>query len=216
MMRILVELAVTLSASAALSVMVKGTAAVALGLLSAWLARRGRAAVRHAVLASVFGVLLALPIVSFMAAPVTIGVPLTTGERVMIPLADASVWSSDGGTFSARKGPPHRESGSSRPSFAGAQLSTLLFGGWLVGLTLFGTRFIIGLLQVRFVRGCGLPWPHGQAIAERLAPRARCRVEVLLHESLPAPMTCGVLRPVVMLPDDAQRWDEKDLERAFV
>jgi len=29
-------------------------------------------------------------------------------------------------------------------------------------------------------------------------------------------MTCGVLRPVVILPEDAQSWDEKDLERALV
>jgi len=44
MMRILNEIVVTLSASAVMPLMIEGTAVVAFGLMSAWLARRGRAA----------------------------------------------------------------------------------------------------------------------------------------------------------------------------
>jgi len=40
MMRILGEIAITLSESAAVFLIVKGTVAVALGLMTAWLARR--------------------------------------------------------------------------------------------------------------------------------------------------------------------------------
>src|SRR5271154_5481426 len=70
---------VTLSASPALSLVAKGTVALALGLISAWFARRSRAAVRHAFLASTFIVLLVLPIVSFLARPVPIAVPVAQG-----------------------------------------------------------------------------------------------------------------------------------------
>ncbi len=71
---------VTLSASPAMSLVVKATLVAAAGLIGAWLARRSRAAVRHALLASTFGILLALPIVSFVATPVPIAVPVAKGE----------------------------------------------------------------------------------------------------------------------------------------
>jgi uncharacterized protein (TIGR03435 family) len=41
-------------------------------------------------------------------------------------------------------------------------------------------------------------------------------VEVLLHESLPAPVTCGIVRPAIMLPPDTQEWEGEDLNRAIV
>ena len=63
MTRILSDIVVTLSTSPAISLVAKGTIVLALGLVSAGFARRSRAAVRHALLASTFSVLLALPIV---------------------------------------------------------------------------------------------------------------------------------------------------------
>ena len=39
---------------------------------------------------------------------------------------------------------------------------------------------------------------------------------MLLHEALPGPMTCGVLHPAIVLPPDAQIWDQEDLNRAIV
>jgi uncharacterized protein (TIGR03435 family) len=216
MTRTLGELAVTLTASAAMSLMVKGTAALVLGLISAWLARKGRAAVRHAFLASAFGVLLALPMISSIGTPVTVTVPLTASDGGSLPLLDANSVSSSAETSSSRRGPAPAQSGWSLTSLAATPLSTMLFYGWLVGVAFFVIPVIRGLLQIRWLRRFGLPWPRGQAIAERLAPRARRGLEVLLHESLSAPMTCSVLRPVVIFPEDAQTWDEQDVERALV
>src|SRR5262249_12524134 len=90
------------------------------------------------------------------------------------------------------------------------------FYGWLMGIAFFVIPVMRGLLQIRSLRRFGLPWRHGQAVAERLVPRTRRGVEVLLPESLSAPMTCSVLRPVVIFPEDAQNWDEKDVERALI
>ena len=54
MTRILSGIVVTLTESPAISLVAKGTIVVTLGLISTWLARRSRAAVRHALLASAF------------------------------------------------------------------------------------------------------------------------------------------------------------------
>jgi bla regulator protein blaR1 len=216
MMRILSEMVVTLSASAVMSLMIKGTAVVASGLVSAWLGRRGRAAVRHALLASAFGVLLALPVVSWIAPPVTISVPVAASDSVILPLFDFNLLLPLGQNAWARLGAASAQQRSPLRSLAATPLSTLMLYGWFVGIALFAIPVIRGLLQVRSLRRFGLPWRHGQAVAERLAPRSRRAVKVLIHESLPGPMTCGVLRPLVMLPEDAPSWDEKDLERALV
>jgi uncharacterized protein (TIGR03435 family) len=216
MTRILAGIVVTLSASTVLSVLAKGTAGVSAGLMSAWLARRGRAAVRHAVLASAFGVLLALPIVAVMVTPVTIDVPLAATHGLGVPSFDSSLLSSPGEIVSAPYGPASGETGWSLRSLAAMPASAMLFCAWFVGAVLFVIPVITALLQIRSLRRSGLHWGHGQVIAEKLAARVRRSVEVLLHASLSTPMTCGVLRPVIILPEDVRSWDPDDLERALV
>ena len=211
MISILSGIALTLSASPAISLVAKATVVAALGLISAWFARRSRAAVRHALLASTFSVLLALPIVSFLAAPVAISVPVAAGNSDVWPLFDYTSVPSSGepayGRFSATP---------AKSEWALPSLATILLCGWFMGTAIFMIPIVSGLLQIRSLRRFGLPWRHGQAVAEDLAPGARRRAEVLLHESMPGPMTCGVLHPVIILPADAQSWDKQDLERALV
>jgi TonB family protein len=76
----------------------------------------------------------------------------------------------------------------------------------------------MGLWQVRRLRRSALPWRQGQALVERLAQEAGIgrRVEVLLHGGLPGPMTCGAVRPAIVLPADAEQWEAEDLNRAMV
>jgi uncharacterized protein (TIGR03435 family) len=97
-------------------------------------------------------------------------------------------------------------------------MTTLLVAGWFAGGLFFLLRMMVGLRQVHSLRRFGLPWRDGQATVERLALDIgiRRRVEVLMHESLPAPVTCGVVHPAIVLPPDAQNWDAEDLNRALV
>jgi beta-lactamase regulating signal transducer with metallopeptidase domain len=76
----------------------------------------------------------------------------------------------------------------------------------------------MGLWQVRSLRRSALPWRHGKPLTEKLALDAGIhrRVEVLLHEALPGPITCGAVHPAILLPQDAQTWIEGDLNRALV
>ena len=77
---------------------------------------------------------------------------------------------------------------------------------------------VIGLWQIRLLRRSGLPWRCGQSLAEGIALDAgvRRRVEVLLHEEVPGPMTCGTVHPAIVLPQDAEHWGAEDLKRALV
>jgi uncharacterized protein (TIGR03435 family) len=211
MMRVFSEIVVMLSASPALSLLVKGTLVVAFALASAWLSRRSRAAVRHALLASGFSVLLALPIVSFFTRPFLITVPVAVADGIVPPLSDVLPVSSAGARAAAGSGAARADSGSSLPT-----LSTTLLYGWLIGSVFFLIPVISGLRHVRSLRRYGLPWRQGQLVADGLASGVRRRVDVLLHESLSGPMTCGFLHPAVILSVDGQSWNEEDLERALV
>lgn len=53
---------------------------------------------------------------------------------------------------------------------------------------------------------------------EPLAVQAGIRrpVAVALHETVRAPLTCGVRRPIILLPEDAPAWSDAELRRAVV
>jgi uncharacterized protein (TIGR03435 family) len=97
-------------------------------------------------------------------------------------------------------------------------VSTWLVGAWIAGTVVFLLPIVFGLWQVRSLRRAALPWRHGRALVSALAAEANVRrdVDVLLHESVQGPMTCGVLRPAIVLPIDARSWAEEDLRRAVV
>jgi uncharacterized protein (TIGR03435 family) len=203
-----------LSSSLAASILGKATVIATLGLLGAWLTRRSRAAVRHSVLAASFAVLLALPIASTLIKPFRIALSASTREWEPLSLFPAPMDATqpatavDGSVVVA----------SATPRSSGLSPSDVLLAVWIAGAAFFLLRMILGLQQVRALRRFGLPWRDGQSVANRLALDSGIyrRVEVLLHESLPAPVTCGIVRPAIVLPPDAQGWEGEDLNRAIV
>lgn len=203
------------SSSLAVSIVAKVTVITALALFAAWLARGSRAAVRHALLAAAFGVTLLLPIASIVVPPVRLGVSVVVENRVpAVPPLASGVEQIPPVLITDDPGDPVISvSRSSRIS-----LSNLLLAGWVAGGAIFLLPLVIGLWQIRLLRQSGLPWRHGQSLAETIAldSGVRRRVEVLLHETVPGPMTCGIVHPTIVLPRDAKSWNEEDLKRALL
>jgi beta-lactamase regulating signal transducer with metallopeptidase domain len=200
--------------SLAFLIVVKMTVVAVLGLAAAWLARRNSAAVRHALLAAMFGAALLLPIASIVSPSVHVAVPVVGVNRAALPLMIGTIepilpvaTAADGAAATAITPPASRFS-----------LSALLLAGWIVGTAVFLLPLMTGLWQIRSLRRRGLPWLHGQSIAGNLALEAGIhrRVEVLLHEALQGPITCGVLHPAIVLPRDAESWARDDVSRALV
>jgi TonB family protein len=197
------------SNSLAASILAKATIATALGLTVTWMAYRSRAAVRHTLLAAVFGVLLVLPIASLLAPPVLIAVRAAVQQRAVPSHAAVT-----------EIGPPLAPGlpDAAVPRPARVSASTLLLAAWIAGMCLFLLPAAMGLWQVRRLRRSALPWGHGQSIMASLALEAgiRRRVDLLLNNAVPGPMTCGVLHPAIVLPQGAEHWDDQELIRALV
>ena len=209
------EMLLAVSSSLAASLVAKVTVITALALFAVWLARGRRAAVRHAFLAAAFGGTLLLPIASVLVAPVRLAVPMVVENRVSAAAASLR---------GAEIIPPFLMTGDPEvraipvPRSPQISLANLLLTVWIAGVAIFLVPLAIGLWQIRLLRGSGLPWLHGQSLAETIARDAGIyrRVEVLLHEEVPGPMTCGIVHPTIVLPHDAESWNEEDLSRAFV
>jgi uncharacterized protein (TIGR03435 family) len=200
------------SLSLAVSTLAKATAIAALGLIGTRMARRSRASLRHALLAVTFGALTALPFATTLIPPVRIEAPIATQEpaRSAQPPASAAA--------PARPEDAYIAVAPVTPGAPSLSVSALLFKGWIAGMALFLLPMVIGLWQARCLRRSGLLWLRGQSTADEVAAKAgiRRRVEVLLHEATPGPMTCGIIRPAILLPPDARNWEEPDLTRAIV
>ena len=214
MMPIIDGVMLAISSSLAASIVAKVTVTMALGLSAAWLARGNRAAVRHALLAAMFGAMLLLPIVSVVMPPLHVGVPAGVQSQTTLlqfgPGADAKPSITMAGVGSHLT--------PVTPQVSKLLLSNLLLTGWAVGTALFLLPVVIGLWQIRSLRRTGLPWRRGQSVVETLALDAgiKRRIEVLLQEAVPGPMTCGVAHPAIFLPRDAENWNQEDLNRAIV
>lgn len=208
------ELMLAVSNSPAGSIIAKVTITTALGLLAAWLARDNRAAVRHTLLAAMFGVMLLLPAASLLMPPLQIGVATVIhNSTTFLPFGLRGV-----AEVSATTGRVATRAAGVTPSVLRISRSTLLLLGWAIGVVAFIFPVVVGLWQISLLRRSGLPWRGGQAVVDSLALGVgiRRRIEVLLHEKTPGPMMCGVANPAIVLPRDAETWNSEDLNRAIV
>jgi uncharacterized protein (TIGR03435 family) len=191
-----------LEATIGLSVL-KVTLAAALGLLAVRVSNRGAASVRHAILAVTFGAFAAIPTVGSIA------------PRYVVPLAHDSWLGVDPSPEAApglgdTAAPALREAISSGPKW-----STLLVAIWALGTTLCLLPPLGALLQTRHLRRGRRANPETARIARARLGGLRRRVRVLCHAGVSGPMTCGVFRPIIVLPTDAPSWPREDLDRAL-
>ncbi|HKW02592.1 MAG TPA: M56 family metallopeptidase [Vicinamibacterales bacterium] len=198
------------SSSLVWSVVLKVTATTLLALAAAKLAHRSRAAFRHVLLAASFAVLTVLPFAALVApairVPVAMAQPAATLETAVVP--------------GVTELPAAATAGSEVTTSSGFAISptSVLMAAWIVGTALCVAPIVIGLWQVGRLRRSALPWTNGRPLVDQLTRDAgiRRRVDVLLHETAPGPMTFGVFRPTIVLPLDARAWKTEDLVRAIV
>jgi uncharacterized protein (TIGR03435 family) len=213
MMSILNDIAPVVNGWALASLVAKVTVVLGVALAVSRLARRRSAAVRHVLLGASFAVLLGLPIASVIAPTIPVSVPgvvresIASGYFLGIPsdVVRASPASAGVGAGEAAA-PPSRFS-----------LSGLVLVGWVITSIAFLLPIAAGLWQTRWLRRSGEPWCHAQSILKTLSMESgiRRRVQVLLHEAVFGPMTCGIVHPTIFLPLDATTWPEEDLRRAI-
>ena len=203
-----------LSSWLAVSILAKATLITTIALAAAWLARGARAAVRHMMLAASFAALLALPAASLLVPPVRIAV----ARQADAPPSVASAIDVTQTTAPAPAGDAVAPSSTSQLTEHEVPLYDLLLAGWIAGAAVFVLRMIVGLRGVHLLRRSSMAWRDGQALLDQMASEAgfHRKVDVLLHESLSTPVTCGIFLPVILLPCDAQNWHGEDLNRAII
>ena len=194
----------------AVSLLLKATVTLTLALAAARLARRNRAALRHVLLTLGFAALLLLPIASRFGPAVRVEVP------VMLPAPFEAV----DVVASAPAADPNAASPAAprEPRSFTISISAVLIALWGLGAAVGLLPLAAGLRQTHRLRRTARLWPEGTAIARALAADMfpRRSIEILRHDSIASPMTCGLLRPVIVLPADAQAWSPEDLQRAIV
>jgi uncharacterized protein (TIGR03435 family) len=189
----------------------KATVVTGFAVAAGWLARRQRAAVRHLIFVAAFVVLGLLPAASVIVPSILVRLPVATataGTSAVLPLTVGDV------TFVA---PASSQPGTHGPDRPAISTSTLLQAAWLAGAIVCLLPVGLGLWQIRRVRRQALPWRDAQVTADDLACQTggRRSIDVVLHEAVAGPMTCGVVRPMIVFPNDARTWPGADVRRAL-
>ena len=205
------DAALAISQSLELSVVSKATVMLALGLVAARLAMHARASIRHLLLAATFAAVVAVPLAAGALPALTIGVPAAAPARpatVPVPPAAAPV------PREAQQPP----SPIVEPHLKEIDWAAILRWTWIGGSGLFLLPLAFVLWRLGRLRRTGLPWTDRRDDVRGLAVDAGVdrRVEILLHEDVPSPITFGLRRPVIVMPADARQWPEADLRRALV
>jgi len=197
---------ITVGGSPEFALVLKATAVASAGLVASRFARRARASTRHLILAATFVILLLLPVASVSVRNVEIELPVpglpaatatrTSPARPAMPPSDVTL-RGQGATDDWRRP-------SVRPGVRAAWVAGMMFGALWLG---------VGVARLHRLRRHGLPWPESRIVVATLAGSAGVRqnVEIVLHEDVAAPVTCGWRRPVTLLPSDAPGWAAIDV-----
>ena len=185
-----------------LDLALKGTIILAAGLLVLVVMRRASAASRHLVLGITFGSLVALPLLR----------PLLPSWEVEVPASVTASWGAVQDSYVAADGGklPRALPRVVLPSDR-FPLRVRLLVGWVVGTLVFVSYFAVGTLRLRWLTARAKRVTNGSWLEEASRARRRLRLErrvqLLQSEAASVPMTWGVVRPAVVLPATASRWD---------
>ena len=207
------EIAIGIGASFAATLLVKATLTLAVALAVTGLARRSRAAARHVLLVAAFAVLLVLPAASLMMPSRGLRLPATPAASSALVTAVVPAITTPSPT-----GLGAQESGDTFRSDSGMTASALLWTVWGAGALLCLLPVLAGTWHLRALRRSGWSCARGDALLRRLSAEAGLHrsIAVRVHESIPGPMTYGTLRPVILLPRDAESWSDDALSRAMI
>jgi beta-lactamase regulating signal transducer with metallopeptidase domain len=192
-------------------ILAKVTLAAAAGLTAVRLAHRSRASVRHLLLAATMAAFVAIPVAAAIAPSMVFELPVVRHD------APAPTRQSAAPRPSAVEGRVQAASPSTGTSLRLPTLTQVAWTLWAGVALVLLARLGVAFARLHAIRRCGLPWLEGADLVGRLAREAGVSpVELLVHEDIAAPLTCGFSRPCILLPSEAQHWNDSDLRRALV
>ena len=208
------DIAIGIGASFVTALLAKATLTLTVALALTGLARRSRAAGRHVLLVAAFAVLLTLPAASFVIPSRGVTLPAQTAALSAPAAAVVPVMTSPSPAVVDAQEPVD----SLRIESTGMTASAILWAIWGAGMLLCVLPVLAGTWHLRSLRRSSSVCARGEALLHRLSAEAGIQrsVAVRVHESIPGPMTYGILRPVIMLPLDATAWSEEELSRAMI
>jgi hypothetical protein len=130
----------------AVTIVIKVTIIAAFSLAGARLARRSRAAVRHALLAAAFGGMLVLPVASFVVPPIRIAVSVAQDRTALPAVTD----------FPSTIPPIMRAQPAVIARGSASAPLPLWMWVWIAGAVLALLPMLTGLRQIRSLRRSGL------------------------------------------------------------
>ena len=208
------EAVVALSRSVELSILGKATLMLVIGLIVVKLAGRARASVRHLLLTATFATVFALPLIALTAPEVTIAVSVAQAREPVPNITAVTPSVVPLSTTSSSQ--PNRAT--EHPSWSAPSWITIVRLVWVAGAILLLLQLGVDLWRLYRIRRDGLPWTERRELMQSLTAECGIRrsVEILLHEGILAPLTYGIWRPAILLPNEACEWSEADLRRAIV
>ncbi|MCW5964256.1 MAG: M56 family metallopeptidase [Bryobacterales bacterium] len=172
----------------------KAALVVALGAALLRMGRSASAAERHAVWAAVIVALLALPVLSVLWSRVPLAL---AGEG---SVAQQALMMADGYLMVTVL------AGNGDSAVAGMRWVWMI---WMLGVVATLVRLLLGYaFAYRYLRG-SKPLVIGESWWRGRAP-------ILVSPTAPVPMAVGILRPTVVLPSTAVRWDAQLLRRVLI
>ncbi|MCZ0935548.1 MAG: hypothetical protein OXJ54_10240 [Gemmatimonadetes bacterium] len=189
-----------------------------LALTLAWLGRRGSRTTLHLLWTTTFALVLAFPLLSFLTpswnAPI-----LPAGEsELQLPVAEATVAATrtevaaaevrDLEIMNPRAVPRPAEGG--QPTRSAPGPVRIVFIIWMLGCAVSLASLAAGVLRLRTLVRAADPirnpdWlRQADAIGRRM--RIRGNVRLLSSATVATPMTGGLRKPVILLPESALEW----------
>jgi len=199
-----------------LGLLIKVTLACGTAFVMAHLFRRSRAAVLHLCFTMTF-----VALVLIAAAAIALPKLALTLRAPLPPIAAIAVIPVEGGSNGApanvsvaRTSQQHAVtiSQSARSWVVPAMMAL-----WCIGAAILAIPVMVGLWQLRRLRRSASPWCEGDDLATQTAGMlgVHRQVKVFRHRAVNIPLTFGALRPVILLPDDANAWDGPALQRSL-
>ena len=201
--------------SVATMLVIKSTLVVVLGLCLYFLMHRASPSARHAALSATLISVLLLPIISLAVAPLEITVSKSTLPHETVPIAAAergveSTTATVETTFSSA--PVEFRLPSADTALPPADAVLYFYLGGLVAVLGY---MLIGMARVWRMTHKSSPSDIGQRCADLLPKLRRKRVRLLENSHIFAPITWGVIRPVVLMPTAANSWTDADVRSAL-